>query len=84
MHFDHIINHVCSMGEKHAILERVRVRDVFPFSWRVFATWDFSVTSKSGVITKHKVLLREFNVCNYLILTVRLVYCTICIFLVWT
>lgn len=62
MHSDHVINHAFSMSEKHAILERVKIRDVFPFSWRVFATWDFSVTSKSGVITKHKVLLREFKV----------------------
>ena len=52
-----------SMSEKHAILERVKVRDINPFSWRVFFTWDFSVTSRSGVITKHKVLVRELRVC---------------------
>jgi len=63
MYFVHISNGVCSMSEKHTILERVKIRDVFPFSWRVFATWDFSVTSKSGVITKYNVLRREFKVC---------------------
>lgn len=49
------------MSEKHAILERVKIRDINPFSWRVFFTWDFSVTSRSGVITKHKVLVRELR-----------------------
>ena len=53
---------VYSMSEKHSILERVRIREVYPFSWRVFFTWDFSVTSRSGVITKHKVLIRELKV----------------------
>ena len=59
------INCLCySMSEKHSILERVKIRDVYPFSWRVFFTWDFSVTSRSGVITKHKVLIRELRVCH--------------------
>jgi len=52
------------MSEKHALLERMKIRDVYPFSWRVFFTWDFSVTSRSGVITKHKVLIRELKVSN--------------------
>ena len=35
---------VISMAEKYRLLQRATVSEQYPFSWKVFAGWDFAIT----------------------------------------
>ena len=46
--------HPHSMAEKYKLLQRANASEQFPFSWKVFASWDYAITGRDTVAGKKK------------------------------
>ena len=44
----------CSMAEKYKLLERANASEHYPFSWKVFVSWDFAITDPHTAAAKKK------------------------------
>ena len=42
------------MAEKYKLLRRANASEQFPFSWKVFASWDYAITGRDTVAGKRK------------------------------
>ena len=57
-----IVMCACSMAEKYKLMQKANVSDRYPFSWKVFSSWDFAVTVDKAALSKKKQLTISLKV----------------------